>query len=281
MSSSEVKNTNWRQFFLDTNLRVIFLAFYAGSTYFTLLILGSAYGQYAPKIGLHSDSNFTIENGVDIGLKFGAILFLLILLSTRIFEHKHYSPLTGAVVNGSLVYILGYLSASDIGKWVFENYAAISDAVLLGICVSASSYLYLSLKEVGKCRTIDALKLQHARMLQSFNILAALFLMVIGSIFFYYFFALEKSIPDTLNSTFTNVSHTASATVSEKPTPPRFLPEAQKMLAIFSVGIMYLLIGASLALAQPYYQRIVKIEERIDELNMRRSRFKRKDSAHL
>lgn len=222
-------------------LRLLFLSVYAGTGFLTLFLHHSAAGQYIKELGLPFSFEWTIREGAIVGSAFCVCICLLTWILTRSFDKK--KALRSAALNGSLIF------ASFIATYPFtpgwSDYAFVGQIVLFGLVVSISTYWYHVLGKPDLYHSITAMKLQHERSLQNLRDLKWAFVFVAASFVFSSFITFVEEVPK-------NLRHTSAY---------------QIMMAITTIGIIYLLAGVIINLIHIYLVHVRSIEKRIDEMD--------------
>ena len=224
--------------------RLLFLCFYSGTSFLTIFVMHAAAGQYFKEMGLPFSFEWTIEDGIVVGACFGTLVSLLTWWSIRICERKsrNSSPITCSTINGSLVLIFFVLAQPYTPGWT--DHAFVGEIIIIGLVLSASTYLYLNLRKPGPYQSKEAMTLQHARSLQNLRDIIWAFVFITASIVFYYLIAFIDEVPGNL----------------------RYSSTCQTLISIHIAGMIYLLAGILVNIVDSYRQYVKRIEQRIDRI---------------
>lgn len=226
--------------------RIPFLSFYVGSAFFMVYLLHASAGQYMKELGVNSPYEWTIFEGIQIGILSGLAVGILVFVSTIILLHKiREYQIISAVLNGGLIYAFFLVSSLRTPDWM--NFLFVSDISLVALIAGVGTYLLLGLNKPITGNSKDSLKLLHARLLEGLRqqvwLVGFAGISVLGLVFIGPFLQLPAELRNT------------------------FASEAN--MGIHIIGVFYLLFGIFFNMVSPYNTTLKKIEKRVEELDSR------------
>lgn len=186
---------------------------------------------------------WTTMEGAIVGSIFGIIVSVLTFVLIKFFAQKeNKNPISCATLVFSVIMFSFVSTFPFTPGW--KEYGFASEIAFLAIICGTSTYLYLTLLTPFSLKKVEALKLQHSRLVRNISQLMWAFMFAIATIVITYFLNFVSQIPVDL----------------------RYSSESIELMFVHALGGIFLIAGSVINIIGLYHCKIIETEREVNKM---------------